>query len=201
MSDTNNQTIQAYETHVQEYIDGSPHELTGVVKEWFDTIIAQLPKDARILELGSGFGRDAAYLAAHGFPVLCSDATQAFVDFLQQKGLAARKLNAITDPIDGGPYDMILAYAVLLHFTRDEARQVAQKVRAALKPGGMFALTVKQGEGERWLDDKLGVPRYFCFWQPEPLRQMLYAAGFRDITIASDKATRHATWVQVVARP
>src|SRR6266436_5906822 len=108
MSNSNERTIQSYETHVQDYIDRSLPEVSGVVKEWLDASIAELPKNARILELGSAFGRDAAYLQNLGYDVDCTDATHAFVELLQQKDFNARELTAVTDDL-GGPYDLVLA--------------------------------------------------------------------------------------------
>lgn len=202
MNDSNDKTIQAYESHVQDYIDGTPTTVDGVVKDWIDEATSQLALDAKILEFGSAFGRDATYLQNQGLSVECTDATQAFVDLLIQKGFNARQLNAITDDL-GGPYDLVLANAVLLHFTRDEVKQVLAKVLAALKPGGTFAFTVKQGEGEMWEDEsgKLHAPRYFCFWTADQLQPVVEQAGFAEVKITGDQATRNDTkWLQVIAR-
>jgi hypothetical protein len=98
MSETNNsRTINSYDGHVQQYIDGTPREVSGTVKEWIDRTFTDVPKSAHILELGSAFGRDAAYLQDQGYHIECSDATPAFVDLLRQKGFDAHSLNAITD--------------------------------------------------------------------------------------------------------
>jgi 2-polyprenyl-3-methyl-5-hydroxy-6-metoxy-1,4-benzoquinol methylase len=199
MNDSNQQTIQSYEAHVQEYINGTVQDVGGVVKEWLDEALAGLPKDAAILEFGSAFGRDAAYMQNMGYTVQCTDATQAFVDLLKQKGFDARLLNAITDNIDGS-YDFVLANAVLLHFTRKETAQVLKKVLNALNDGGTFAFTLKQGEGEKWSEEKLGAPRYFCYWTEEQVRQLLEDSGFSDVKVTGDRATANATWLQVIAR-
>ena len=66
MSETNNRTVESYNAHIQEYIDGTPHEVSGVVKDWLDGSLADVPKDARILEFGSAFGRDAEYHILQG---------------------------------------------------------------------------------------------------------------------------------------
>lgn len=63
MNETNNnRTIESYNSHIQEYMDGTPHEVSGYVKDWLDKTFADIPKGAHILEFGSAFGRDAAYL-------------------------------------------------------------------------------------------------------------------------------------------
>lgn len=199
MSEANNRTVKSYNAHIQEYIDGTPHEVLGVVKDWLDGSLADVPKDARILEFGSAFGRDAKYLAGLGYTVECTDATPAFVDLLQQKGFDAKVLNAITDELPQG-LDFVLANAVLLHFNRDEAVLVIKKVFDSLNTNGKFAFTLIQGEGEGWSEKKLGAPRFFCYWTEPQIRDVLESTGFGDVEISGDKAAANATWLQIVAR-
>lgn len=199
MSETNSRTVESYNAHIQEYIDGTPHEVSGVVKDWLDSSLADVPKDARILEFGSAFGRDAEYLTGLGYTVECTDATPAFVDLLQQKGFDAKILNAITDELPQG-LDFVLANAVLLHFTRDEASQVIGKVFDALNANGKFVFTLKQGEGEDWSEEKLGAPRFFCYWTEPQIHEVLESTGFSEVQISGDKATANATWLQIVAK-
>lgn len=199
MSEANNRTVESYNAHIQEYIDGTPHEVLGVVKDWLDGSLADVPKDARILEFGSAFGRDAKYLAGLGYTVECTDATPAFVDLLQQKGFDAKVLNAITDELPQG-LDFVLANAVLLHFNRDEAALVIKKVFDSLNTNGKFAFTLRQGEGEGWSEKKLGAPRFFCYWTEPQIRDVLESTGFGDVEISGDKAAANATWLQIVAR-
>ena len=200
MSEANNRTVESYNAHIQEDIDGTPHEVSRVVKDWLDGSLADVPKEARILEFGSAFGRDAAYLAGLGYTVECTDATPAFVDLLQQKGFDAKVLNAITDELTQG-LDFVLANAVLLHFTRDEATQVIGKVYGALNANGKFAFTLIQGEGEAWSEERLGAPRFFCYWTEPQIREVLESTGFGDVEIISgDKATANTTWLLIVAK-
>lgn len=199
MSEANNRTVESYSAHIQEYIDGTTHEVLGVVKDWLDDSLADVPKDARILEFGSAFGRDAEYIAALGYTVECTDATPAFVDLLQQKGFDAKVLNAITDELPQG-LDFVLANAVLLHFNRDEAVLVIKKVFDSLNTNGKFAFTLIQGEGEGWSEKKLGAPRFFCYWTEPQIRDVLESTGFGDVEISGDKAAANATWLQIVAR-
>lgn len=201
MSETNNdKTIASYDGHVSDYIDGTVHEVSGTIKEWIDRTFEDVPKDARILEFGSAFGRDAAYLQNLGYQIACTDATPAFVDELQQRGFNANVLNAITDELPQGT-DIVLANAVLLHFTRDEAATVIGKVYDALNVGGKFAFTLKQGEGEEWSEYKLGAPRFFTYWTDAQIHDVLAGAGFDDISVLGDRSTpEHSMWLQIIAK-
>jgi predicted TPR repeat methyltransferase len=200
MSNSNQQTVQTYEDHVQDYIDGTPQSVDGILKNWLDKTLELTPPDARILELGSAMGRDATYLQQKGYTVECTDVTEGFVKLLQDKGFNARKLDAVTDDI-AGPYDLILASAVLLHFTREETAQVLHKVYEALSDGGLFAFTLKEGEGEEWSNEKLGAPRFFCYWTADQIAEYLQDAGFEKIDItAGQGGSRNVSWVQIIAK-
>jgi SAM-dependent methyltransferase len=196
---SNARTIQSYDRHIREYVDAGPHEVSGAVRTFLDRAVDGLPPDARILEFGSASGRDASYLQELGYQVDCTDATPAFLDLLRSRGLAARPLNAIVDELPRD-LDLVLANAVLLHFTRDEAATVIAKVHDSLRPGGRFAFSLKQGEGEDWSLEKLGAPRFFCYWTQERIRAVLVAAGFRDVTVwTSSDPARPTTWLLIIA--
>lgn len=200
MSESNSRTIESYNGHIQEYLDGTPQKVSGFVKEWIDRTFADVPKDAHILEFGSAFGRDAAYLQNQGYQITCTDATPAFVDLLREKGFDANVLNAITDELPQN-IGVVFANAVLLHFTRDEAAAVISKVYDALKPGGVFAFTLKQGDGEEWSEDKLGAPRFFTYWTDKQIHDVLTNAGFGDISMWGDRVdARNVKWLQIIAK-
>ena len=197
-NDSNDKTLSSYEDHVQEYIAGTPQDVAGDVKEWLDKAISYVANNGKILELGSAFGRDAIYLENLGYQVQRTDATKAFVELLQKQGYNAKVLNAITDDFGVG-YNMVFANAVLLHFTPEETAKVLSKVYASLNENGILAFTVKQGDGEKWTEDKLNAPRYFCYWQADDLEKAVKDAGFEIISL-SEGSTKNADWLQVIAR-
>lgn len=197
-TDPNQQTINAYALFAVQYIENTPKETPDFVGELIDKAVLGMPKDARILELGSASGREAAYLQARGFSVECSEVVPAFIDVLTQKGFKVRKLNAITDDL-GGPYEVILANAVLVHFTRQQTEQTLRKVLAALSDHGVFACTLLAGDGEKMAEDKLGAPRYFCFWTEKQIRTLLLDVGFKDVEISVAQSAPWATWLQIIA--
>lgn len=195
----NSRTLQSYQDKTQEYVDWTP-QIDDVIKEWLNESLALIPKDGKILEVGSGFGRDAEYVRDKGFDIECSDAVPNFVDLLQKKGFKTRSLDLLNDEIDGA-YDMVLADAVLLHFSPEESESVTKKVYKALNPGGIFALRMKQGDGPVWTEEKLGEPRYFYYWQPEDLKKMLNSCGFEWLHM-TESFTSHnnANWLHVILK-
>jgi SAM-dependent methyltransferase len=182
----NVRTLAAYEAGVPQYLAATPIALAPRLVEWLETVLAPYPR-AQILEIGSGPGKIAEHLIERGHEVTLTDATAAFVEHLREHGHPARSFNVLADPVPSG-YQVILANAVFLHLTRPQLADTLRRLAMALRNGGRLAFTVKQGEGEEWSTAKLGVARYFCYWQPGALRDVVIAAGF-----ASVRMTRWST--------
>jgi 2-polyprenyl-3-methyl-5-hydroxy-6-metoxy-1,4-benzoquinol methylase len=199
MNDSNSKTLLSYNEHVREYVDGTLQIVTGAAKDWIDAAIDNLPLQAKILELGSAFGRDATYIASKGFAVECTDATEGFVSLLQTKGFNARLLNVLSDDLTD-KYDLIFANAVMLHFTQSEFSFVLKKLFHSLNKGGRFAFSLKRGKGESWSNEKLGAPRFFCYWEKANLEPLIIEAGFVSWTIDEAVTQRvHAEWLFIIA--
>lgn len=200
MAGGNDKTLRSYQDRIGAYVDGTTQVVSGPVGDWIDRVAAGLSPSARILELGSAFGRDAAYLQSKGLRVECSDAVAGFVAHLRGRGLTARPLNLLHDAVGEG-WNLIFANAVLLHFDRDEFAMVLAKISRALAPGGRFAFSLKQGQGEEWSSAKLGAPRYFCYWQSDELAAQLAQAGFSHWTMETISPQRGGglPWIFAIA--
>ena len=194
---SNARTLDVYEHRADRY---AGH--LGPAPDWhvafLDRIAAALPPGAAVLELGSGTGADARYLAGLGLAVQPSDGAVSFVAAMRQEGLAARHIDVLTDDL-GGPWDAVVAFAMLLHLTPDELGAVLDRISLAVRPGGMLALSVKEGDGSTWSDHTLGLPRFFTFWRPEPLTRTLDERGWTVDVLQRHAGTRD-DWILVIAR-
>src|SRR4051794_9457834 len=122
MSQARAATIAAYQADAAAYAAGAPamsEEVLRDLEEFADLVGA----GGRVLEVGSGPGRDALELEARGLVVRRTDITPAFVDLMRADGHDADVLDPLVDDL-GGPYDGVWASAVLLHLARDEMDQV-----------------------------------------------------------------------------
>jgi SAM-dependent methyltransferase len=173
-------TLATYEAAARRYREQSPSP-SSVFATFLDRLVS-LVGTGRVLELGSGPGRDADYLESRGVHVSRTDATAAFVEMMRADGHEARLLDVRTDDL-GGPYDAVLAFAMLLHLTRDEFGDVLRRARAAVVQGGILAFTVKEGDGEGWTDARLDLPRHFTYWREPAVRAELARAGWQVLSI------------------
>lgn len=197
MSDDNAETLRTYEQAAALYRErtvrghAEPDDLVALVAEHAD-------RSASVLEIGSGPGVDADRLEALGFTVRRTDATRAFVDLQRADGHQIDVLDVRTDDL-GGPYDVVFAHAVLLHIDRAELTAVLARLRTAVRPGGLLAITLKEGDGEGWSSHKVELPRHFTYWRLEPLRDALVGAGWVPVVHQRTAAT-YGPWLRSLSR-
>lgn len=188
----NELTLAAYEQAPDKFRDTIPKDPNHAL---IDLLAAGIPAGGRVLELGSGTGRDAIELERRGFAVRRTDATRAFVEMMRADGYAADDLNALTDEY-GGPYDAVYASAVFLHFTRPELTAVLRK---AARCAPVLAFATREGKGEEWSSRHLDLPRHFVLWPEAPLRDLLTATGW-TVEQLERTESKIGTWFQVLAR-
>lgn len=200
MSETNNTTIDSYDGHIDEYVAGTPALLPPVIN-WIKQSLTNLPKNAKLLEVGSAYGQDADFIEGLGYVLDRSDVTPGFVELLKKQGHKVLSLNLLSDQIPLN-YDFIFANKVLLHFNRDELKQILIKIHSALNDSGRLVFSLKKGDGEEWSNAKLGAPRYFCYWQIEQINELLEEVGFGsfEIDVAyTSKLGSKFDWLQIIA--
>lgn len=196
--DSNAKTLATYDDNFSNYVEGTAQITSGFQKQWLEYVLGQQKKDASILEVGAGFGRDATFILEQGYTQLTvTDAFDAAVTALLKRGFAAKKLNLLLDDIDED-YDLIIAAAVFLHFTEDEFGRVLTKLKGALAKNGILAFSVKQGSGEEWTSAKMDAPRFFHYWNEADIKQVLAECGYSIIDI---RHTQDGKWIHVTSSP
>src|SRR5215208_2333436 len=163
-------TIAYYERSAREFakeISPLPPETRAAALR---RLVALVPPAGVVLEVGSGTGRDADYLESLGATVRRTDATQAFADLQAERGKRVDLLDVVADGL-GGPYDGVLAMCVLMHVGHGQIDGVLRNVTAALRPGGAFLVSVREGQGES------PGPAGMAFWSRSEFAERLAEAG------------------------
>jgi SAM-dependent methyltransferase len=175
-ADTHNgRTIAMYERYARNYallINPLPDPDR---REWLNRLCREVGSGAHVLELGSGTGRDADYLESIGLRVRRTDAAQAFLDLQNERGADARLLNVIDDDLTapGEPgYDAVVALCVLIHVDRPLLPGVLTKVRGALRPNGVFLVSVREGER-----DEITPSCFTSQWRPGEFERLVIDAA------------------------
>ncbi len=197
MNDVVKKTIEAYEEKAEEYSETRLTILPNV-KEIADFFIRHL-KGRRILDVGCGNGRDALYFTEKGFEVTGIDAVKTFIKIAKSrvpkaefKLMDLRKLEFPDNNFDG-----VWASASLLHIPKSEAKQTIEGFKRVLKPSGILFIGVKQGEGERFVQED-NMERFFAYYSKDEIEKLIGEAGFRILqTTIIEKGD--AIWIRTVA--
>ncbi|MEO5820679.1 MAG: methyltransferase [Vicinamibacteraceae bacterium] len=169
---SNRRTIASYERYARDYARLVAPVPSPADEAALRRLAAAVPGGARILEIGSGPGREADFLESLGLRVRRTDATRAFLALQARRGKRGTLLNVLTDRL-GGPYDGILAMCVLIHVDRDHTDLVLRKIARALRRRGVFLVSVRRGRGETTGD------YHTIYWQRPAFAARLEAAGLR----------------------
>jgi SAM-dependent methyltransferase len=197
-------TVRAYDAFAADYRADMP-DLPVPVATAVSRFAAVLPAGARVLEIGSGPGRDARALEEAGLSVRCTDVTPAFVSLLRAAGFDADVVDPLTDDLSdpaapGTPYDAVWAGACLLHVDRDDLTTVLSRLGEATRRGGLLYASLKEGDGESWsVHGNIAAPRFFTYWREEPLRAAVSAAGWSVEHVVHGDGLRGERWLEVLA--
>jgi SAM-dependent methyltransferase len=155
---------------------------------WWDhkylPLLADLERDAPILEIGCGSGGLLGYLRRRGFShALGIDISEEQVALARRGGAQAELADALAflDDHPGG-FDAILAVDVLEHLRRDELIRLAGLLASALRPGGRLIVQTANGAGLFPRQVIYGDLTHLTIFTPESLGQLLRGAGFQDLT-------------------
>ncbi|WP_340540306.1 class I SAM-dependent methyltransferase [Nocardioides sp. GXZ039] len=196
-------TLAAYDADAAAYREATV-ALTEPVRAAVDDFADRLPEQARVLEIGSGGGRDALALEERGVRVRRTDVTRGFVDRLRADGHRADVLDPLRDELldeTGRRYDGIWANASLLHVARADLPTVLERLAEATEPGGVLRMTLKEGDGAGWsTHGSIRAPRMFTYWREPALRSVAEQAGWRvDRVQRGEVGQRGERWLDVVA--
>jgi SAM-dependent methyltransferase len=140
-----------------------------------ELLAAYLPKDAKILDFGCGYGRSLAALAALGFTDLTGfDPAPAMLERGRREhpGLDLRLLDAPALPVPDASLDAVLLIAVLTSVASDDGqRRILVELMRVLKPGGIlvlcdFPLQADERNTERYAANLARYGRYGVFAVP-----------------------------------
>lgn len=139
-------TLVYYQAHAEQFFADTQGVDMSSLHRCF---LEQLPAGARILDAGCGSGRDSKAFVDLGYRVSAFDACEPLVALARTHTGIAVVQRSFADVDEVACYDGIWACASLLHLPESELTTNLQRLWHALKPGGVFYLSFKYGEGAR----------------------------------------------------
>lgn len=161
--------------------DAFGHSATEV-RGWLGPVLERSPRGGRVLDLGCGCGQPAGRELVGRFRVVGLDLSQVQLRraraLLPEAELLRGDLTAV--PFAPGSFDAVVCLYALFHIPREEQREVVHRIRACLRPRGLFLLITGhepfEGVEPDWLGS--GAPMYWSHEGASTYRAWLAGAGF-----------------------
>ncbi len=150
---------------------------------WFLPLLADLPRDAPILDLGCGYGPMTLYLERRGFThVEGIDISEEQVRAAKDAGLNVTQADAFEFlPSHRDAYAAIIGIDVVEHFAREELLRLFPLLHQALRPDGRLILQTANGAGLFPGGNIYGDLTHLTIFTCDSLEQLLLLTGFCEI--------------------
>lgn len=166
-------TLKYYARKLESYVKRT---MDIDMSERYAAFEAYLRPEAHILDAGCGPGRDTRYFLERGYQVTAFDASPEMAHYAAQftgQGVSTMRFQEMNDE---SSFDGIWTCASLLHVPKSEIEDVMRRCIQALKPGGVWYMCFKDGDGE---EERGG--RFFNDYSDEKLKELL--KGFCEIEL------------------
>jgi SAM-dependent methyltransferase len=197
-----NDTVRSYDLDAAAYVEAGAL-LPDSVRADIEDFVVRLGTGARVLEIGSGGGRDALLMEELGLSVRRTDITPAFVTLLREQGHDADLLDPLVDDLSSpeGPHDGVWANASLLHVARADLPTVLTRLADVTRAGGLLRISLKEGDGEGWsTHGAISGPRHFTYWRADALREAILTTGWTEVDVRSGvDGKRSERWLELAA--
>ncbi len=133
----------------------------------------------KIIDVGSGPGRDGLLLQETGKEVVCVDASEVMVKISTTRGLRSVLAEFDNLPFENNSFDGVWSYTSLLHVPKKSVDTPLKEISRVLKPFGIFALGLIEGETEEYKESSgVDLPRWFSFYQKDEVINLVEKHGF-----------------------
>lgn len=193
--DLTNKTIEYYNLNAESFVKGSIH---ANMAEHYARFMPYLPKQASILDLGCGSGRDSAFFMKQGYSVTSVDGSLE-VSKLASTLLGIKVRCVLFEDLDyHNEFDGVWACASLLHVPRSEMTLILQKTSEAMKANGVLYVSFKYGNTE-----EIKGSRFYNNYTEKSITQLFRSSNLicEEYWISNDVRQEHQDekWLNIIA--
>ncbi len=170
------------------------YEKLGMVFLW-NILSEHFRGRKKILEIGTGSGRDASFLMKEGFEVTGIDGSIAMIREAERlhPELKGRIIHAVLPdgrPVFNEPFEAMYSIATLMHFSRDQLRLILRQCWKYLLPEAPIIISVS---GRRNTGEK---ERDFLEMSAEEWKAIFLSTGYEVVSVLEnpDLSGRNIPW-------
>ncbi len=136
-------TLAAYESAAPAFVqrwlaEEEPADVYALLRKFF--------RPGLTADIGSGSGRDAAWLTANGFPAIGYDVSEGLLAQARARFPHIEFTKAALPDLSGVParhFDNVCCETVLMHLPREEIAPAVARMLEVLKPGGVIYMSFR----------------------------------------------------------
>lgn len=191
-------TVKTYNRSASEWV--SKHSSERFWGEEMARFHELLPS-GKILEIGSGGGRDAKELIALGYDYVGIDVSEGLLEEARKVNPDALFLQKSLYELDfpENSFDGFWTSATLLHIPKSRINEALTNIHGVVKADGIGFISVKKGEGERVEEDEPEMedkrPRRFSYYSDEEFKEVLKRNNFEVIESKVRLMSERTTWL------
>jgi len=158
--------VELYNRYAKIYEKRTKSFANKFIKFDIDLFLKNLP-GKKIIDLGSGPGRDSLIFKQKGFAPLCLDISRGMLNLCKEKGLKTIQMDFNKMDFPKNSFDGAWTHIALTTTPKKETWKVIENINWILKNDGILFLGLIEGKGERWKppNEKYDLPRFVSRYQ------------------------------------
>lgn len=178
------ETIKYYDLNANSWHNSHGRDFsfwTSEIQEF-----TNLLPSGKILEIGSGAGKEASLLINVGYDYTGVDLSKTLLELAKNKNPKSKfiKASVYKLPFKDKTFDGFWCCATLLHIPETKIDLALTEIKRVTKSGGIGFISLKAGDGEKQ-DKETG--RWFTFYSKKKFSEILAGNGFKILKITSKR--------------
>jgi len=196
----NVQTLALFDKFAEQYADLT---FQNILQYELNNFISLLPKNARILDVGCGSGKDVQYFIDYGFQAVGIDASENMIKEAKKKVADGdfKIMNLFSLDFPKESFDAAWVLDTVSFIDKADMPKFLSSIYDVLKNSAVIFISARQGVGETEIEyEKLGNSKInIAFFYQEEMEELLGKNGFEILNLFTQDGEEF-TWINVYAR-
>ena len=196
----NVQTLALFDKFAEQYADLT---FQNILQYELNNFISLLPKNAKILDVGCGSGKDVQYFMDYGFQAVGIDASENMIKEAKKKVADGdfKIMNLLSLDFPKESFDAAWVLDTVSFIDKVDMPKFLSSIYDVLKSNAVIFISARQGVGETEVEyEKLGNSKInIAFFYQEEMEELLGKNGFEILNLFTQDGEEF-TWINVYAR-